>query len=131
MTAPGERRRCSVLRPTEDSALRTCRAYTFFPNIVPSWHQRGPTAFRKHCAGVCSLEADGELSSPAMALGLAHCFSFLCLHFGLWDFLELSFMFKKDSGGLPWWSSSYHSLLPLQGAQVRSLVGVLPMCCAM
>ena len=90
-----------MLRPREVSALRTCRAYTFFPNVVPSWHQQGPTAFRKHCTGVCSLEEDGELSSPAMALGLARCFSFPCLHFGLWDFLELSFMFKKDSGGLP------------------------------
>ena len=41
-----------------------------------------------------------------------------------------SFKFKKFFVGLPWWSSGWDSLLPVQGARVRSLVRELdPTCC--
>ena len=32
---------------------------------------------------------------------------------------------EENNSGLPWWSSSYDSMLPLQGARVRALVGEL------
>ena len=40
----------------------------------------------------------------------------------------LIFMPFKNSSGLPWWSSSWESALPLEGAQVQSLIGELGSC---
>ena len=47
---------------------------------------------------------------------------------GLELFHFLSFLPKKnteDGMGLPWWSSGYDPILPMQGAWVRSPVGEL------
>ena len=39
-------------------------------------------------------------------------------------------LFKKKKQRVPWWSSGKDFTLPMQGAQVQSLVGALdPACC--
>ena len=43
--------------------------------------------------------------------------------------MHKTFMKKKNvNTRLPWWSSGYNSTLPLQGMQIRSLVGKLRFC---
>lgn len=38
-----------------------------------------------------------------------------------------SFQFTNIlTDGLPWWSSDYDSMLPVQGTQIRTLVGKIP-----
>ena len=40
-----------------------------------------------------------------------------------------NFFFKTNTWGLPWWRSGYDSVLPMQGARVRSLVQELGPTC--